>query len=231
MEENIGFTLKQLAEEDRPREKLLLKGRQSLTNAELIAILIGSGSASETAVELAQRLLLHYKNNLDQLGRLHVSDLIKFKGIGTAKAVAIIAALELGRRRNLAEAEQKKQVRSSSDIFEVMYPLIADLPNEEFWVLHLNKANRVIDKERISIGGIGGTVVDIKIILKSALLKLSSGLILAHNHPSGNLTPSDADLSITKKLKEGAAMLEILVLDHVIIGDKNYYSFADNGNI
>jgi DNA repair protein RadC len=231
MEENIGFTLKQLAEEDRPREKLLLKGRQSLTNAELIAILIGSGSTNETAVELAQRLLLHYKNNLDQLGRLQVNDLIKFKGIGTAKAVAIIAALELGRRRNLAEAEQKKQVRSSADIFEIMYPLIADLPNEEFWVLHLNKANRVIDKERISIGGIGGTVVDIKIILKSALLKLSSGLILVHNHPSGNLVPSDADLSITKKLKEGAAMLEILVLDHVIIGDKNYYSFADSGNI
>lgn len=231
MEENTGFTLKQLAEEDRPREKLLLKGRQSLTNAELIAILIGSGSTNETAVELAQRLLLHFNNNLNQLGRLQVNDLIKFKGIGTAKAVSIIAALELGRRRNLAEAEQKKQVRSSSDIFEMMYPLIADLPNEEFWVLHLNKANRVIEKERISIGGIGGTVVDIKIILKSALLKLSSGLILAHNHPSGNLVPSDADLSITKKLKEGAAMLEILVLDHVIIGDKNYYSFADNGNI
>ena len=145
--------------------------------------------------------------------------------------MTIIAALELGRRRNLAEAEQKVQIKSSRDIYEVMYPLIADLPNEEFWVLHLNKANRIIDKERISIGGIGGTVVDVKIILKSALQKLASAMILVHNHPSGNLTPSDADLSITKKLRDAATYLEIMVLDHVIIGDKNYYSFADNGNI
>lgn len=231
MEENTGFTLKQLAEEDRPREKLQLKGRQSLTNAELLAILIGSGNTNETAVELSQRILLHYRNNLDILGRLTIDDLLKFNGIGPAKAITIIAALELGRRRNLAEAEQKVQIKSSRDIFDVMYPLIADLPYEEFWVLHLNKANRIIEKERISIGGIGGTVVDIKIILKSALQKLASSMILVHNHPSGNLTPSDADLSITKKLREGAAYLEIMVLDHVIIGDKNYYSFADNGNI
>ena len=231
MEENTGFTLKQLAEEDRPREKLQLKGRQSLTNAELLAILIGSGNAKETAVELSQRILLHYRNNLDVLGRLTIDDLLKFNGIGPAKAITIIAALELGRRRNLAEAEQKVQIKSSRDIYEVMYPLIADLPNEEFWVLHLNKANRIIDKERISIGGIGGTVVDVKIILKSALEKLASAMILVHNHPSGNLTPSDADLSITKKLRDAATYLEIMVLDHVIIGDKNYYSFADNGNI
>ena len=231
MEENTGFTLKQLAEEDRPREKLQLKGRQSLTNAELLAILIGSGNAKETAVELSQRILLHYRNNLDVLGRLTIDDLLKFNGIGPAKAITIIAALELGRRRNLAEAEQKVQIKSSRDIYEVMYPLIADLPNEEFWVLHLNKANSIIDKERISIGGIGGTVVDVKIILKSALQKLASAMILVHNHPSGNLTPSDADLSITKKLRDAATYLEIMVLDHVIIGDKNYYSFADNGNI
>ncbi|MBK9555891.1 MAG: DNA repair protein RadC [Bacteroidetes bacterium] len=231
MEENTGFTLKQLAEEDRPREKLQLKGRQSLTNAELLAILIGSGNAKETAVELSQRILLNYRNNLDVLGRLTIDDLLKFNGIGPAKAITIIAALELGRRRNLAEAEQKVQIKSSRDIYEVMYPLIADLPNEEFWVLHLNKANRIIDKERISIGGIGGTVVDVKIILKSALQKLASAMILVHNHPSGNLTPSDADLSITKKLRDAATYLEIMVLDHVIIGDKNYYSFADNGNI
>ena len=177
MEENTGFTLKQLAEEDRPREKLQLKGRQSLTNAELLAILIGSGNAKETAVELSQRILLHYRNNLDVLGRLTIDDLLKFNGIGPAKAITIIAALELGRRRNLAEAEQKVQIKSSRDIYEVMYPLIADLPNEEFWVLHLNKANRIIDKERISIGGIGGTVVDVKIILKSALLHKYHGSI------------------------------------------------------
>lgn len=231
MEENTGFTLKQLAEEDRPREKLLLKGRQSLTNAELIAILIGSGNTKETAVELAQRILVHYRNNLDLLGRLGIDDFLKFPGIGPAKAITIIAALELGRRRNLAEAEQKVQIKSSRDIFDVMYPLICDLPNEEFWVLHLNKANRLIEKEKISVGGIAGTVVDLKIILKSALQKLASALILVHNHPSGNLAPSDADLSITKKLKEAAHILEIAVLDHVIIGDKNYFSFADNGNI
>ena len=231
MEENTGFTLKQLAEEDRPREKLLLKGRQSLTNAELIAILIGSGNTKETAVELAQRILVHYRNNLDLLGRLSVDDFVKFPGIGPAKAITIMAALELGRRRNLAEAEQKVQIKSSRDIYDVMYPLISDLPNEEFWVLHLNKANRLIEKEKISVGGIAGTVVDLKIILKSALQKLASALILVHNHPSGNLAPSDADLSITKKLKEAAHILEIAVLDHVIIGDKNYFSFADNGNI
>lgn len=231
MEENTGFTLKQLAEEDRPREKLLLKGRQSLTNAELIAILIGSGNTKETAVELAQRILVHYRNNLDLLGRLSVDDFVKFPGIGPAKAITIMAALELGRRRNLAEAEQKVQIKSSRDIYDVMYPLISDLPNEEFWVLHLNKANRLIEKEKISVGGIAGTVVDLKIILKSALQKLASALILVHNHPSGNLSPSDADLSITKKLKEAAHILEIAVLDHVIIGDKNYFSFADNGNI
>ncbi len=231
MEENTGFTLKQLAEEDRPREKLLLKGRQSLTNAELIAILIGSGNTKETAVELAQRILVHYHNNLDLLGRLGIDDFVKFPGIGPAKAITIMAALELGRRRNLAEAEQKVQIKSSRDIYDVMYPLISDLPNEEFWVLHLNKANRLIEKEKISVGGIAGTVVDLKIILKSALQKLASALILVHNHPSGNLAPSDADLSITKKLKEAAHILEIAVLDHVIIGDKNYFSFADNGNI
>ena len=231
MEENTGFTLKQLAEEDRPREKLQLKGRQSLTNAELLAILIGSGNAKETAVELSQRILLHYRNNLDVLGRLTIDDLLKFNGIGPAKAITIIAALELGRRRNLAEAEQKVQIKSTSDIYDVMYPLIADLPNEASWALHLHNATRTIDKERISIGGIGGTVVDVKIILKSALQKLASAMILVHNHPSGNLTPSDADLSITKKLRDAATYLEIMVLDHVIIGDKNYYSFADNGNI
>lgn len=231
MEETTGFTLKQLAEEDRPREKLQLKGRQNLTNAELLAILIGSGNTKETAVELTQRILLHFNNDLNVLGKQGVEDLSIFKGIGPAKALTIIAALELGRRRNLATAEQKVQMKSSRDIFEIMYPLIADLPNEEFWVLHLNKANRVVDKEKISIGGIAGTVVDIKIILKSALLKLASSLVLIHNHPSGNLQPSEADIAITKKLKTAAQLLEIMVLDHVIIGDKDYYSFADSGII
>lgn len=231
MEENIGFTLKQLAEEDRPREKLQLKGRQSLTNAELMAILIGSGSIKESALELSRRILLYYKNDLNALGILGVTDFTKFSGIGPAKAITIIAALEFGRRRNLATAETKTQVKTSRDIFDTMYPLISDLPYEEFWVLHLNKGNRIIDKEKISLGGISGTVVDVKIILKSALLKLSSSLILIHNHPSGNLQPSEADISITKKLKTAATLVEINVLDHLIIGDKDYYSFADSGII
>ncbi len=231
MEGNTGFTLKQLAEEDRPREKLQLKGRQSLTNAELMAILIGSGSTKETAVELAQRILLHYKNDLNALGRLSVPDFTQFSGVGPVKALTLIAALEFGRRRNLAEAEIKTQIKTSRDIFDIIYPLISDLPYEEFWVLHLNKGNRIIDKEKISIGGVAGTVVDMKIILRSALMKLSSSLILVHNHPSGNLQPSEADISITKKLKTAATLLEINVLDHVIIGDKDYYSFADGGII
>lgn len=231
METSTNYTLKTLAEEDRPREKMLAKGRQSLTNAELIAILIGSGNAQETAVELSARMLMHYRNDLQALGKLTVADLTAFHGIGPAKAVTIIAALELGRRRNLAEAEQKVVVRSSRDIFDTIHPLLGDLQHEEFWVIYLNKGNRIIDKERVSAGGVSGTVVDVKIILKQALQKLSSGIILAHNHPSGNLQPSDADISVTRKLKEAAKLMEIAVLDHLIIGENDYYSFADNGMV
>ncbi len=229
MEPISNYTLKSLAEEDRPREKLLAKGRQSLSNAELIAILIGSGNARETAVELAARVLTHYRNDLHTLGKLQVNDLTQFSGIGTAKAISIIAALELGRRRNLFEAEQKVVIRSSTDIFEHLQPLLGDLQHEEFWVIYLNKGNRVIDKERVSAGGVAGTVVDVKIILKQALQKLASGIILAHNHPSGNMQPSDADISVTRKLKEAAKLMEIHILDHLIVGDSAYYSFADNG--
>lgn len=231
METSTNYTLKTLAEEDRPREKMLAKGRQSLTNAELIAILIGSGNAQETAVELSARMLMHYRNDLQALGKLTVADLTAFHGIGPAKAVTIIAALELGRRRNLAEAEQKVVVRSSRDIFDTIHPLLGDLQHEEFWVIYLNKGNRIIDKERVSAGGVSGTVVDVKIILKQALQKLASGIILAHNHPSGNLQPSDADISVTRKLKEAAKLMEIAVLDHLIIGENDYYSFADNGMV
>lgn len=228
---NKNYTLKQLAEEDRPREKLQLKGRQSLTNAELIAILINSGNSKETAVELSQRILMEFNNDLNALGKLNVENLVKFNGIGEAKAVSIIAALELGRRRQLSDAEKKSQIKNSTDIFETIYPLIADLQHEEFWVMYLNKANKIIEKEKISTGGLSGTVVDVKIILKNALQKLASGIILIHNHPSGNLQPSDADISITRKLKDASKLLEINVLDHLIIGDKNYYSFSDNGII
>ncbi len=226
-----NVTIPRLAEEDRPREKLLLHGRQSLSNAELIALLIGSGNSKETAVDLAQRILLEYKNDLNVLGKLAVNDFKSFRGIGSAKAIAIVAALELGRRRQLSEAEKILQIKSSKDIYELIYPLISDLHYEEFWVLYLNKANKIIDKEKISAGGVSGTVVDIKIILRNALQRLTSGIVLIHNHPSGNLQPSDADISITKKLKEAAKLMDISILDHLIIGDKNYYSFADNGII
>jgi len=227
--DTTNYTLKQLAEEDRPREKLLLKGRQSLSNAELIAILIGSGNVQETAVELAHRMLTQFNHDLHALARLQVNDLTQFNGIGVAKAVSIMAALELGRRRSLAEAAEKTVIRSSRDIFDHLHPLLGDLAHEEFWVIFLNKGNRILDKERVSAGGVSGTVVDVRIILKQALQKLSSGIILAHNHPSGNLQPSDADLSVTKKLKDAAKLMEISVLDHLIIGDTDYYSFADNG--
>jgi len=228
---NKNYTIRQLAEEDRPREKLLLKGRQSLSNAELIAILLNSGNQEETAVELAQRILIEYHNDLNELGKLTVHDLVQFKGIGEAKAITIIAALELGRRRQQFEVKEKSAIRSSKDIFDNVYPLIADIRHEEFWVLYLNKANKIIEMEKISSGGLTGTVVDVKIIMKNALQKLASALALAHNHPSGNLTPSDADISLTRKMSEAAKLLDILVLDHLIIGEKNYYSFSDNGMI
>lgn len=229
MDTTTNYTLKQLAEEDRPREKLLARGRQSLTTAELIAILIGSGNTAETAVELATRILSHYGNDLNALGKLQVDDLIRFNGIGEAKAVSIIAAMELGRRHSLAVAETKTQIRSSRDIYDAIQPLLSDLPHEEFWVIYLNKANHIISKEKVSAGGVAGTVVDVKIILRLALQKLASGIILAHNHPSGNLQPSDADISVTKKLRDAAKLMEVAVLDHLIIGDRDYYSFADNG--
>lgn len=226
-----NITLKHLAEEDRPREKLLLRGRHSLSNAELLAIIIGSGNPSETAVELSQRILAANNNDLNKLGKQQVNDLTKFNGIGPAKAISVVAALELGRRREKSDAEPQLQVRSSRDIYDMVYPVIADLPHEEFWVLYLNKGNRLIEKERISAGGIAGTVVDVKIILKNAIQKLSSSLALVHNHPSGNLQPSDMDISLTRKLSEAAKLMDIVVLDHLIIGDKNYYSFADNGTL
>ena len=229
METSTNYTLKHLAEEDRPREKMLAFGRQSLTVAELIAILIGSGNTGETAVELSTRILAHYGNDLNAIGKLQVSDLTQFNGIGEAKAVSIIAAMELGRRHALAVAELKTQVRSSNDIFENIHPHLSDLAHEEFWVIYLNKANRIISKEKVSSGGVAGTVVDVKIILRLALQKLASGIILAHNHPSGNLQPSEADISVTKKLRDAAKLMEIAVLDHLIIGDRDYYSFADNG--
>ncbi len=222
-----NLTIKAWAEEDRPREKLLLKGKSSLSDAELIAILLGSGSRNETAVSLAQRVLKGADNNLNQLGRASLTDLMQYKGIGEAKAISIAAALELGRRRRLTDVKERPQITSSKDAYELLAVQVEDLPHEEFWILLLNRANRVIAREQISAGGIAGTVVDPKVIFNKALSHLASSIILCHNHPSGNLRPSQADRAITKKLKEAGKLLDIAVLDHLIIAGNRYYSFAD----
>lgn len=231
MDEYKNLTIKTWAVEDRPREKYLLKGLSSLTNAELIAILIGSGNRNESAVELAKKILQKVQNNLNLLGKLSLEDLIENKGIGKAKAITIIAALELGRRRNSTGMMERKEIKTSRDAFDLLHSQLSDLPYEEFWVVLLNRANRVIDKIKISKGGISGTVTDVKVILKNAIEKLASSLIVCHNHPSGNLLPSHNDTEFTTKLREDANMMDIKLLDHLIIADGKYYSFADEGLI
>ncbi len=229
MENYSSLTIKDWAVEDRPREKLLKKGVQNLSDAEIIAILIGSGSRNESAVELSKKILKSANNNLNELGKLNISDLTKMKGIGEAKAITIIAALELGRRRKVSEIITKKKITQSNDIFELFQPILGDLPHEEFWILLLNRSNRIIEKVKISQGGVSGTVIDTKLILKQAIEKLASSIILCHNHPSGNRNPSNADDAITEKLRNGASLLDIQVLDHIIVADVNYFSYADEG--
>lgn len=220
------------SEDDQPREKLLQKGKSALSDAELMAILIGSGNQEESAVELSRRILKESAgNNLNQLAKLSVSDLIKFKGIGEAKAITIVAALELGRRRKFEEEETKVKVSSSKDAFNFIQGTLLDLAYEEFWVLHLNRANTIIHKTMISRGGITGTVADTRLIFKSAIEKLSTAIILCHNHPSGQLKPSDADIQLTKRMVETGKLMEIPVLDHLIVTDNGYFSFADEGMI
>lgn len=231
MSDDRGKTIKEWAVEDRPREKLLYKGIHSLANSELIAILIRSGTRNHSAVELARKILDAAGNDLDRLGRFTVSDFMKIKGIGKAKAITIVSALELGRRRKINEASVNHKITSSRDVFEVFYPLLTDLVHEEFWVLLLNRSNKVIEKKKISQGGITGTVTDIRLIMKFALDMLASSIILCHNHPSGNIQPSEADLQITKKLQESSSVMDIKLLDHVIIGGNNYFSFADENLI
>lgn len=230
-DERSKLGIKSWAEEDRPREKLLEKGRHVLTEAELIAILIGSGSRDETAVELSKRILASVGNNLNDLGKLNVNELIKFKGIGEAKAISVMAAMELGRRRKETEAIKKNKITTSKDVFDIMNPIMIDLPHEEFWLLILNRANLVIKKEMISRGGVAGTVVDSKIIFKAAIENYASSIIICHNHPSGNLKPSEADIRITKTIKEAGKLMEIPLLDHLIITENGFYSFADEGMI
>lgn len=221
-------SIKHWAEEDRPREKLLSKGNQALSNAELLAILISTGSKEESAVELSKKILHSVGNNLNQLGKKSVYQLSSsFRGIGKAKAIAIIAALELGRRRKLEEALKRKKITTSEDAFLIFHPILSDLPYEETWVLFLNRANRVVDRKKMSIGGIGSSVVDVKMIMKEAVACLASAIVLVHNHPSGSCTPSEPDREVTQRLKDACTIFEVTLFDHLIIAGDSYFSFAD----
>ena len=230
MEENLKhLTIKSLSEDDRPREKLAAHGRQSLSDAELLAIILGSGNKNETAVQLAQRMLSENQNNINQIAKLSLAELKKYNGVGEAKAVNIAAAFELGRRKTDLETTQKIKISSSVIAYKLLQKRLSDLPHEEFWILILNRANQVIKEEYLSKGGISGTVVDVRLICKSAIENNASGIVVAHNHPSGHIQPSLEDKTITKKLKDALKTFEITLLDHLIIGDQAYFSFADEG--
>lgn len=222
-------SIKTWDEKDRPREKLQSFGKQSLSNAELFAILIGSGTPKVSAVELCTQILEYANNDLGVLGKMSITDFCKFKGIGPAKAISIVAALEIGRRRQTENIKDLKKISSSKDVYHIFLSLLADLPHEEFWVLYLNRANKIIGKEKISSGGISSTIADKRMIIKSALDRLAPAIILAHNHPSGNLKPSQSDIDLTNKTKEAAKLFDISVLDHIIVSSSGYYSFADEG--
>ena len=225
------LTITQWAEEDRPREKMMMHGASALSNAELLAILIGSGNAEESAVELMRKVLNDYHNNLNELGKASIDDLCRYKGIGSAKAISILAASELGKRRKEEAVKERVTILSSKDVYDCFYPLMCDLPTEEFWVLMLSRSNRVIYEERLSQGGTASTVVDIKLLFKSVIDKLASGIILVHNHPSGNCTPSQEDDRLTHRIKDAGTLLDIKVFDHIIITPNNYYSYADNSRL
>jgi len=221
--------IKQWAEDDRPREKLISKGKAALSDAELLAILMRSGSQKETAVDLSKRILSDVSDNLLELSKLSLNDLLGYSGVGEAKALSIIAALELGKRCRVSEVAIKEKISGSRDVFEYFQNNLADNQYEEFWVLFLNRANKIIKKNIISQGGIAGTVADPKKIFKAALENNASSMILCHNHPSGNIKPSEADIKLTRKLKDAGTLMDISVLDHIIIGDNTYFSFADEG--
>lgn len=229
MSEQSTFPIRTWSEDDRPREKLLLKGKSALSDAELLAILIGSGSRNETAVGLSQRILISAQNNLNLLGKLSVQQLMAFKGIGEAKAIVISAAMELSRRRRAEDPLALSKVTSSRTIFEIMHPILGELAHEEFWVIYLNNSNKIVHKCQLSKGGMTGTVVDVRIAFKIALENNATGMILCHNHPSGTLVASDADKQITRKIKLASENLDIKLLDHLIITESSYFSFADEG--
>jgi DNA repair protein RadC len=227
--ESTNFPITHWSEDDKPREKMMLKGKSALSDAELVAILIGSGSRNESAVALSKRILASVSNNLSSLGKQSLAQLMEFKGIGEAKAITIAAALELGRRRKEENPLELVKVTSSKVMYQEMYPIIGELPHEEFWVVFLNNSNKIIFKAQLSKGGITGTIVDVRLVFKIALEQNAVAIVLAHNHPSGKLQASEADIQVTKRIKNAGQQLEIPVLDHVIVTEHGYFSFADEG--
>jgi len=226
-EKPTSFSIKNWSQDDQPREKLRDKGKLTLSDAELVAILIGSGNRNESAVDLCKRILASVDNNLNALGKVSLKHLMEFNGIGEAKAITITAALELGRRRKFEDAVKQEKITSSRDVYDIMQPVLGELSHEEFWVIYLNNSNKVLQKQQLSKGGITGTLVDVRLVLKQALEVGATALVLCHNHPSGTLKASEADKKITQKLKTAGLTLDIKVLDHIIITEKAYFSFAD----
>jgi DNA repair protein RadC len=231
MEENKRLTIKSWAEEDRPREKMMEKGSSALSDAELVAIILGSGTKDMTAVDSAKNLLNSVDNDLNKLGKMSIHDLQKFKGIGAARAVTVAAAMELGRRRKESDKQAKEKIQCSRNIYNIFFPLLSDLPHEEFWMLYLNRSNSVINKVRISMGGTDKTIADLKFIAKAAIECLASSAIAVHNYPSGNINPSREDIYLTTKIQNALTLFDIPLLDHVIIADNKFYSFKDEGII
>lgn len=227
--EATNFPITHWSEDDKPREKMMLKGKSALSDAELVAILIGSGSRNESAVALSKRILASVNNNLSSLGKQSLAQLMEFKGIGEAKAITIVAALELGRRRKEENPLELVKVTSSKVMYQEMYPIIGELAHEEFWVVYLNNANKIIFKAQLSKGGITGTIVDVRLVFKIALEQNAVAIVLAHNHPSGKLQASEADIQVTKRIKNAGLQLDISVLDHIIVTEHSYFSFADEG--
>ncbi|MBW3517650.1 DNA repair protein RadC [Flavobacterium sp. NKUCC04_CG] len=227
MKEYKGTSIKSWAEDDKPREKLMLKGKAALSDAELLAILLRSGSTDQSAVDLSKRILNEYDNKLSNLSKQSLKQLLRFKGVGQAKAISIVAALELGQRRQREMGKLWTKIESSRMVYDLMQPIIGDLAHEEFWVLLLNNSNKIIHQQKLSIGGLTATVVDVRILFKLAIEHQAVGIILCHNHPSGQLTPSETDLRITRKIKQAALLFDISILDHLIVTEKDYYSFAD----
>ena len=225
------LTITQWAEEDRPREKMMLHGVSALSNAELLAILIGSGNTEDSAVELMRKVLNDYRNNLNELGKASIDELCRYKGIGPAKAITILAASELGKRRKEEAIEERPAILSSRDVYQCLHPLMCDLPTEECWVLLLNQANRLIDKVKVSTGGLSATAVDVRCILREALMKRASAIALCHNHPSGSIRPSREDDLLTKQVVQASECMNIRLVDHVILTDGAFYSYADEGRI